>query len=174
MSDFTERTTWRDTLSALLARVRNGDDVDPAELADTRAKADAEAEVEAGRASRRERKRAQAEQDAAREHVTATVAGLEPDARAAALKRVNAAWEAYLDVVEAEQESARDYKRTIAELVPIAHRAFPDGAPDNRAAPGVVVVDGRRYGVYSIAGRDLPHRDKGGVDYRRDRIDRAA
>jgi hypothetical protein len=172
--EFTERTLWRDALDNLRARLRGGDEIDQTELAQAMTHAQAEQEVEAARLSQHERRKAEQDRAAAREQVTARVADLEPDARAASRSRVERAWTAYLDACEAEQAAARDYSQSVRSLIPLVSKAYSELDDDNHTVPGGVIVDGKRYAVYSMSGVSLPHRESGRTDYRRDRIDRAS
>ncbi|MDX2358567.1 hypothetical protein [Dietzia sp. PP-33] len=167
---FTERTLWRDALDALLSLVGRGQDVDPVELSETRARAEAEVEVETGRKSRHERKREQAAQDAAAARADDLAKGIDADFRAASEARIDAAWTAYLEVIEAEVETARAHNAEVSALARVCRDAgVPTVRPiDARTAEGdhVVVADGGRawptwrgvkYSPTAIEGEKLPH-----------------
>jgi hypothetical protein len=168
--EFTERRTWRDALASLLALVRGGEDVDPAELADTRARAEAEEQVETGRRARAERKRAEREQSEAAARADEIAAGINPDALADGYARMRDAYEAYLRTVEEVAAECKPHNAAVAELA----RACRDaGAPtvqpiDARAAEGdhVVLADGGRawptwngvrYSPIAVEGEKMPH-----------------
>ena len=183
-TDYQERRTWRDALAGLLDLVRSGDDVDPAELADTRAKADAEADVETGRKARAERKRAEREQSEAAARADEIAATINPDALADGYARMRDAYEAYLRTVEEVAAECKAHNAAVSELaracrdagVPVVRADQPRPEGDavvasigdwNRQRP---TWRGVSYGVVEVESERLPHNaDK---SPRRQKLDR--
>ncbi|WP_143337704.1 hypothetical protein [Dietzia sp. WMMA184] len=164
--------------------MRSGDDVDPAELADTRAKADAEAEVETGRKARAERKRADREQSAAAARADEIAAGIDPNHRATADEKIAAAWENYLAALEEVVADGKAHNVAVAELARACREAgVPVIRADQPRPEGDAVVAsigdwnrqrptwrGVSYGVVEVESERLPHNaDK---SPRRQKLDR--
>lgn len=168
--DYTERHIFRDAWDALRDLISKGEDVDPAELADTRAKAEAEEQVETGRRSKHERDKAAKRQAEARKAITAALADLDPDAGAAAQERINKAHEEFIAVVAAEilkaeahneklRDAVRPYRDTGLEALPedyAPRRGWPENVDrDNhiQVTPGHptswIMWRGVRYSVYA-------------------------
>ena len=173
--EFTERRLWRDALDALMALVGRGQDVDPVELSETRARAEAEEQVETGRKTAHERKRERREQDAAAKRADEIAAGIDPDIGATVDAEVRATWEAYLDAAEAAAEKLAEHAAQVDELAREVRKAgvpTVDGitqsnrttrvtgdrivsAPGGRAVP---TWGGVTYGRPSVEADKLPHR----------------
>lgn len=183
-TDYQERRTWRDALADLLDLVRRGDDVDPAELANTRAKADAEAEVETGRKARAERKRAEREQSEAAARADEIAAGINPDALADGYGRMRAAYEEYLRTVEEVAAECKTHNVAVADLARACREAgVPVVRADQPRPEGDAVIAsigdwnrqrptwrGVRYGVVEVESDRMPHNaDK---SPRRQKLDR--
>jgi hypothetical protein len=170
--EFTERTLWRDALDALLALVGRGQDVDPVELSETRARAEAEEQVETGRRARAERKRIEREQSEAAKRADALAEGIDPNPRAGSDERIAAAYEQYLAAVEAEVEAMKAHSERVYELARAAEQA---GTPlvesmNARSAEGDHIVPtpsypkrrtvtwrGTRYVQHTVTTDRLPH-----------------
>lgn len=173
-AEFSERRTWRDALDSLMALVRRGEDVDPAELADTRAKADAEVEVETGRKSKHERKRAEQEQAAATARADELVAQMDPDIRGTVEAEIDEAWLRYLAAVEAAHARYVDHTAQVDELAREVRKTgvpiVPGDAQTNRltritgdrlvTSPGgssTPTWRGVTYNRVQVTGNKLPH-----------------
>lgn len=170
---YTERRTWRDALDSLLALVSNGEDVDPAELAETTAKAEAEATVEDGRASWTERKKAeQARKDAAK-LANKLAADIDPDTHVKGLAEAKEAWDAYQAVIIAVADRFGEHERKVNALLQAvadsgaphlkaqSNTELPDAAvlskPMSRPVP---VWGGVTYSFARLSGTFLPHRGR--------------
>ncbi|MBB1032623.1 hypothetical protein G6027_17450 [Dietzia sp. SLG310A2-38A2] len=130
-AEFTERRTWRDALASIRDRIAGGDDVDPAELADTRVKADAETDIETVHRTRHERKMAQRAQEAAAVQADELAAKIDPDVHAKGQADIKAAWDAYLSTIEATAKRYGEHEHAVNALAAVVREA------------GVPVVDKR-------------------------------
>jgi len=174
-TEFTERTLWRDALDALMALVKRGQDVDPVELSETRARAEAEEQVETGRKARAERKRAEREQSAAAARADEIAARIDPDIGTTVDAEIVAAWENYLAATEAAAEKLAKHAAQVDELAREVRKAgvpTVDGitqsnrttritgdrivsTPGGRAVP---TWGGVTYGRPAVEADKLPHR----------------
>jgi hypothetical protein len=182
--EFTERTLWRDALDALMALVGRGQDVDPVELSETRARAEAEEQVETGRKARAERKRAEREQSDAAKRADEIAARIDPNHRTTADEKIAAAWAGYLDTLEEVAAECKAHNAAVSELaracrdagVPVVRADQPRPEGDavvasigdwNRQRP---TWRGVSYGVVEVESERLPHNaDK---SPRRQKLDR--
>lgn len=171
-ADYVERRTWRDALDSLLALVGMGEDVDPAELSETKAKAEAETTVESGRQGWVERKRAEkARKDAAvlADEIAATI---DPECHVKGLAEAKAAWDNYVETVVAVKGEFGEHDNKVRALLKAVADSgapsvdakstaveVPDAAVLKKPMSGVVPVwRGVTYGYTRLAGSFLPHR----------------
>lgn len=171
-SDYVERRTWRDALDSLLALVRGGEDVDPAELAEVRTKAESEATVESGRQGWVERKRAEKARAEAAALADELAPDIDPNEHVKGLAEAQQAWDDYQDVIISVKARFDEHDRKVSALL----QAVADsGAPTVKAKSNTDQVDGGavlaqpmsrplpvwrgvKYGFAKFSGTFLPHR----------------
>lgn len=170
-AEFTERRTWRDALASLRDRIAGGDDVDPAELADTRVKADAETDIETVHRTRHEQKMAKRAQEAAVARADELAAKIDPDVHAKGQADIKAAWDNYLTVIEETAKRYGDHERAVKELAAVVKET---GVPVVDGLAGVTNRDTRITGdklVTHPGGRGTP--TWRGITYKFPRVDGA-
>lgn len=169
-AEFTERRTWRDALASLRDRIAGGDDVDPAELADTRVKADAETDIETVHRTRHEQKMAKRAQEAAVVRADELAAKIDPDTGADGEAEIRAAWDNYLTVIEETAKRYGDHERAVKELAAVVKETGVPVVDNFTQTNRLTRIEGDRV-VTAQGGRAFP--TWRGITYKFPRVDGA-